>query len=308
MIIARSHPQTNILQRESIANDSSFLTQGEEVKGLPDQIAIGDNCLKAICAPENLSNKALAVITGEELSSDVENKIIDYTVKSGDTIKSIAQEFNVSLDTIAWANNISKSASLKAGDSLIILPVTGFMHVVENGETLQQIVKKYQGKLDEVIAFNNLSSDGKVFVGDIIIIPGGKKPVNYITSSQTVVLPGSYFICPITSPCHKTQGLHWYNAVDFSTGSCDSPVYAAAGGTIQKIGIQSVSGRYVRIIHPNGVVTFYGHLSGTAVKVGDSVFQGQVIGYIGHTGYTIPSGPAGCHLHFDVRGAKNPFR
>ncbi|MBU0476443.1 M23 family metallopeptidase, partial [Patescibacteria group bacterium] len=61
------------------------------------------------------------------------------------------------------------------------------------------------------------------------------------------------------------------------------------------------------IIHPNGVVTLYSHLQSISVKAGEKVSQGQGIGLIGHTGQTIPSGPQGCHLHFEVRGAENPF-
>jgi len=308
MIFVRNHAPIDIFKTTTINSENSFLNQGEEKKGLPDQITINDSCLKAVCAPESLSNKDLAIITGQDLSPDAENKIIDYAVQAGDTVSSIATDFNISADTIVWANNISKSTVLKAGTTLIILPVTGIMHVVENNETLSAIVKEYKGKLDEVIAFNELTSDGKVFVGDLIIIPNGKKPTVQIIPSQTVVLPGSYFICPIASPCKKSQGLHWYNAVDFTTGQCNSAVFAAAAGVIQKTGTQATAGRYIRILHPNGVVTFYGHLSSIAVTAGQNVSQGQVIGYIGHTGYTIPAGVLGCHLHFDVRGAKNPFR
>ncbi len=309
VMIAKSHIQIDIFKPYLTNNDNSFLSQGEEKKGLPEQIIVQDNCLQAVCAPENLNNKALAVITGQELSPDTENKIIDYTVQQGDTVASIAQDFGISVETIVWANNISKTAQLKAGQTLIILPVTGIMHVVANGENLSSIVKQYQGKLDEVIAFNDLPSDGQVFVGDIIVIPNGQQPAKQVVvPSQVVVLPNSYFICPVAGSCRKSQGLHWYNAVDFTTGECNSAVFAAASGVVQKTGIQTVAGRYVRIIHPNGVVTFYGHLSSIVVSAGQNVNQGQVIGYIGHSGYTIPAGPAGCHLHFDVRGAQNPFR
>ena len=61
------------------------------------------------------------------------------------------------------------------------------------------------------------------------------------------------------------------------------------------------------ILHPNGVVTYYGHLSKIIVSQGAKVYQGQIIGYMGYSGRTIPAGPAGCHLHFDVRFAQNPF-
>ena len=69
-----------------------------------------------------------------------------------------------------------------------------------------------------------------------------------------------------------------------------------------------MGGNYVRILHPNGVVTYYGHLARAAMSSGARVFQGEIIGYTGYSGYTIPAGPAGCHVHFEVRGATNPFR
>ena len=60
-------------------------------------------------------------------------------------------------------------------------------------------------------------------------------PINSATRFYGgVPVASSYFICPLGGACKINQGLHWYNAVDFG-GSCGSPVYAAAGGTIQKV-------------------------------------------------------------------------
>ena len=85
-------------------------------------------------------------------------------------------------------------------------------------------------------------------------------------------------------------------------------MYAAAGGIVQRAEYNNGGyGNYVRVLHPNGVVTLYSHLSGQTVTPGERVLQGQIVGYIGHSGRTIPAGPAGCHLHFEVRGASNPF-
>ncbi len=307
VVIVRSHTYVNYFEPIATNDTNLFLSQGEGKKGLPDEITVDGNCIKAACAPENLSTKALATITGQDLGADSENKILDYVVQEGDTVKSIAQDFGISSNTIAWANSISTTTKLKVGQVLAILPVTGTMHLVGSGETLSSITKIYKGNLTEVIAFNELSSDGRVYIGDIIIIPNGVKPAKQ-TAVASVALPNSYFICPIPSPCKISQGLHWYNAIDFTTGQCGSPVFAAAGGTVQRTGRQTTAGNYVRILHPNGVVTFYGHLQSIAVSANQIVSQGEIIGYIGHTGYTIPSGVLGCHLHFDVRGAKNPFR
>ena len=54
--------------------------------------------------------------------------------------------------------------------------------------------------------------------------------------------------------------------------------------------------------HPNGTQTVYGHMKNNYVTVGQRVDQGDVIGTIGVTGNT--TGP---HVHFEIRGARNPF-
>ena len=62
-------------------------------------------------------------------------------------------------------------------------------------------------------------------------------------------------------------------------------------------------GNYVVITHENGTQTLYGHMTHAIVSSGQSVSSGQTIGYVGSTGES--TGP---HLHFEVRGAANPFR
>jgi len=186
------------------------------------------------------------------------------------------------------------------------MPVTGAMHIVGSGDTLSQIAEVYEAEVTDIVEFNGLSDEGKIFAGDFLIVPNGIKP-KVTANYASVPLSKSYFIAPIPSPARVTQGLHWFNAIDFSNGGCNDPVYAAAGGTVQRTGYTNLGGRYVRILHTNGVVTYYGHLSKITVTAGQNVSQGKVVGYVGYSGKTIPAGPAGCHVHFDVRFAKNPF-
>ena len=240
-------------------------------------------------------------------SIDVEEKkeIQEYLVQEGDTLNGVATQFNISLDTLLNANNLISSSKLSPGQKLAIMPVTGMMHVVREGDTISGIAEIYQVEQAEVTDFNVIE-ENKIYAGDFLIVPGGIKPAN-LAKYVYVPLSNSYFICPIASPCRVTQGLHWYNAVDFSNGNCGEPVYAAAGGTVQRTGYTSLGGYYVRIQHTNGVVTYYGHLSKITVSAGSTVYQGHIIGRVGYSGKTIPAGPSGCHLHFDVRFAKNPF-
>lgn len=306
----RSDSNGNFLITGQQPRESSTLSQGEERKDYPDIYSLQANSLKAVSAPAVINFKSLAAFGGESLTeSHDEVGISEYIVQSGDTLSSIAEQFNISLSTLLWANDLNSRSAINPGDNLIILPVSGVLHIVKKGDTLSELAELYKVKGQEIADYNNLGEKAEIFVGDILIIPGGQKPVVSKSSSVYVntAIPNSYFICPVPSPYRITQGLHWYNAIDFSTGKCGSPIYAAAGGEVQRTGYDTRAGNYVRILHPNGVVTFYGHMSKTAVSSGQKVSQGQIIGYIGHTGHTIPAGPSGCHLHFDVRGAKNPF-
>ncbi|MBU1045583.1 M23 family metallopeptidase [Patescibacteria group bacterium] len=300
---------SNILSEENSSQSScSTLCQGEEKKHYPDLFSIQDNSLLAVSASTVLDYKALASLGAGSGTSHNETGVEEYVIQKGDTISSVAQQFDISAETILWANNLTAKSTLIVGKTLIILPVTGAMYIVQNGDTISEIARDYKASQDGIIAFNNLPENGTVVVGDILIIPGGVKPALIKTySAPTTAIPNSYFIVPVPSPWRITRGLHSYNAIDFSTGECGSPIFAAAQGEIQRTGWDKQAGNYVRILHPNGVVTFYGHMSKIAVSAGQKVSQGQIIGYIGYSGHTIPAGPGGCHLHFEVRGAVNPF-
>ena len=102
--------------------------------------------------------------------------------------------------------------------------------------------------------------------------------------------------------------LHDGNAVDIAA-ACGTPIVASASGVVTDTGSpsgwNSGYGGFVRISHANGTATFYGHNSTNLVGVGDEVGQGSVIAKIGRTGQV--SGITGCHVHFGVSGARNPF-
>ena len=75
-----------------------------------------------------------------------------------------------------------------------------------------------------------------------------------------------------------------------------TPIYACASGTVVTASSHSSYGNYVVIDHGGGIATLYAHCSGLAVSAGQSVQQGQVIGYVGSTGYS-----TGNHLHLEFR-------
>lgn len=273
--------------------------------GTIDLNVVAGSFLQPQSPPFLVSGRALADLIG---TSEGKREIMEYVVENGDTLASLAEKFGITVATITEANSLSSKAVLKPGQKLVILPVSGVMHIVKNGDTLSKLAVSYKAKSQDIIDANDIGTDGAIFAGDILVIPGGVKPKNTssVQSYPKVAVPNAYFMVPIAN-ARITQGLHWFNAVDFSNGACGGPVVAAAGGTVQKLGTGSVSGNYINIIHSNGVVTYYGHLAKFAVSAGQKVNQGQIIGYVGHTGLTIPAGEAGCHVHFDVRFAANPF-
>jgi len=272
----------------------------------PELVFLGGTGVKANIPPVTVTPQVLGAIVGG-IDTSVSPEVFRYVVESGDTPSSIAEKFGISLNTLLWANDISSSTALQVGKELIVLPTTGTLHLVRPNDTLSEISLWYKADIKEIVKYNSLAAAEDIYAGDFVIVPDGIMPKT-LPQGRLTPIANSYFIYPIPAPHRVTQGLHAYNAIDFSNRSCGEPVYAAAGGTIQRIGYHTMGGNYVRVLHPNGVVTYYGHLVSATMSGGAKVFQGEIIGYTGHSGYTIPAGPAGCHLHFEVRGASNPFR
>jgi len=290
---------------------------------LPEVILVQKNCIQANIPPYSVTPKVLgALIDGQE-ATETRKIITEYAVEPNDTISLVAQKFDISVNTLLWANDLTQKSLLKTGQNLIIPPVSGVIHHVKAGDTISAIAQKYKGKTEEIISFNELASEGDIYIGDVIIVPGGEMPSSpkaIVSSPSLTQLHVGYFICPIppseSGKCRLTQGLHWSNAVDFSNGKCGEPVYAAAAGEVLKVKLTSSTSRWVfggagnniAILHPNGVVTTYGHVLTSFVNPGDQVYQGQIIALVGGKPGTAGAGNStGCHLHFGVVGAKNTF-
>lgn len=234
-----------------------------------------------------------------------QNQISIYVIHKGDTITGIAKMFGVSVNTIRWVNDIASDNKLKIGDTLVILPVSGIQYTVKKGDNLKDLAKKFNGDEDEIIEFNDLSSN-ILTEGQIIIVPNGDYSEPEENKPTSPVVPQhfyGYYLRPIDGG-RKSQGIHGYNAVDLAN-SCGTPVMAAASGDViiaRNYGWNAGYGNYIVISHLNGTQTLYAHLSKIIISPGWHVTKGQVIGYMGTTGRS-----TGCHVHFEIRGAKNPF-
>lgn len=247
------------------------------------------------------------------------DQISVYVVREGDSVSQIAEMFDVSAQTLIWANDLNSKGVIQPGQTLVILPVSGIQHTVAKDETLASIAKKYDGDITEIIEFNGFEEGHILSVGDELIIPGGEMQIeppkssgsrSYASSVVNTSNSGSYagyYLRPVNGGV-KSQNIHGYNAVDIAAPH-GTPILAAAAGEVILSKYAPGSpwfggyGNYIVIQHPNGTQTVYAHLSNNLVKRGWKVVQGQVIGYMGSTGRS-----TGTHLHFEIRnGITNPF-
>lgn len=231
-----------------------------------------------------------------------------YEVKQDETIEDIANLYNINKNTIIWANDL-QNKKIKQGQILLILPVDGIRHIVKKGDTIKNLSKKYKIDISEIIDYNNIKDDTNLAIGEEIIIPNATTDYISTTQTKTVInktknkITSGYFIRPMIGGI-KTQGIHGKNAIDIGA-PIGTPVRSSAGGTVLVARGDGYNGGYGGLIiikHNNGTQTLYAHLDSVSVTDGQIVEQGQNIGLSGNTGKS--TGP---HLHFEIRGAVNPF-
>lgn len=235
-------------------------------------------------------------------------EIIEYTVRPGDTVSTIAEKFGVSVDTIRWENDL-KTIKIKSGQVLKILPVTGVRHKVKHGETIYSIAKRYQANAQGVVdwPYNSFANDETfaLAVGQTLIVPDGimPKPVPiqpkryYAEAPAAGTVTGTgQFVWPASGSI--SQGFRWYHkGIDISNRGAPD-VLAADTGAVIVVGWPSpwAYGNRVIVDHGNGFSTLYAHLSQIYVGAGQKVSRGQAIGKMGSTGRS-----TGTHLHFEIR-------
>ena len=240
-----------------------------------------------------------------------------YKVQPADNLQKIAARYDLRPETILWANPKLESNPdlLWPGQSLIIPPIDGVMHVVQAGDTLSSLATKFKVTVDEIVAFplNKLASaDTPITSGTQLIIPNGTKP--YVARQVAMyrgpvpvnaVKGSGSFGWPVGG--HLTQQFwHGHRAIDVGARA-GSPIVSADSGYVIKAshGWNSGYGSMVMVDHGNGFVTLYAHMNTIYVRQGENVAKGEQLGTVGNTGRS--TGP---HLHFEIRQqgtARNPL-
>jgi murein DD-endopeptidase MepM/ murein hydrolase activator NlpD len=254
-------------------------------------------------------------------------EVITYTVQTGDNIFFIADRFKLDYTTIVWSNMETRQGApwlIQPGLTLAIPPVDGAYHTVMDGETAASIAEKYEVSPTALYnTWNTVEPGAALAEGTLLVIPGatgedfeleapppdpgvpmvGSASGSWGYCGDTAVSgcgANGYFILPTGS--YAVSGWLFHDprnpshiGLDYRC-SLGDPIYASDAGVVVWAGWNGGYGNLVRVRHGNGFETYYAHFSAYAVSCGDPVYQGQVVGYCGTTGWS--TGP---HLHYEIR-------
>lgn len=245
-----------------------------------------------------------------------------YIVKGGDTISKIAEYFDISTDTLLWANDMDDNDYIQPGDELQVPSADGVLVTVKSGDTVASLAKKYDGNEQAIVDINWLDAPYELEIGQEIFVPDGTPPaavtVTASSSSYTYkATTANYVSIPVDSSVGRflswpveggrgtvTQCFYSYHmGIDIADASMPNLVAAAAGQVIYAGWNTSGYGYSVQILHSNGYSTWYAHMNKIYVKSGQYVAKGERIGQMGCTGRTYGgvSGTCGIHVHFELR-------
>ena len=241
---------------------------------------------------DEIKKKAIASKDFEEPDKKKPLKIVQHTVKSGETLSEIAQMYGVSMDTICGCNRLESYDLVHVGQVLKIPNKDGLLVSVQRGQTLPALAKKYNVAINKIVEENSFANPDFINIGQDIFIPDAK-PLDIFKG----------FLWPVHTK-NITSGYGWrkdpfYGESQFHQGIDVRANYewvrASKYGRVSYAGWLGGYGKVVVVTHPGGDKTLYGHLSKITVREGQYVKQGQIIAKSGNTGNS--TGP---HLHFEI--------
>lgn len=210
--------------------------------------------------------------------------IISYKVVNGDTLSTVAAQFNITTDTLRWANGLKDDAQLSPGQALVVLPISGVLHKVQAGETPQSLADKYQSNADQIVAFNNAEING-LQAGETVIVPDGViQEAAPVAPAPAPAKVASASTAPVKyvagGPNGYSYGYCTYyvasrRSVPGSWGNANSWYYAAASsgwavGSTPRVGaIAQTSAGYA------GHVAFVEAVNGNMVTVSEMNYNGN---------------------------------
>lgn len=245
--------------------------------------------------------------------------LTQYAVQPGDSLWSIANKFDLDLDTIIGSNKISNINYLKLGTVLRIPNQDGIFVKVNKNDTVAKLADKHGSYKQAVFAANLLSEDGQLRAGTEIFLPGAKVAAvtasapgraSRTSSAKVSASSSRMFRWPVMGKISSVFGWRrspfgrrrvFHSGLDIRAPR-GRGIVAAGEGRVVHSGWMGGYGKTVVISHPGGLSTLYGHCSSLLVRNGASVKAGQLIARVGSTGRS-----TGNHLHFEVRRNGTPM-
>lgn len=173
----------------NVENNTYTVKKGDSLYSIANKYGTTVNDLKML---NNLNNNSLSI--GQVLllpGVSEETTLNTYTVKSGDTLYSIANKFNMSVQELKSLNNLS-SNTLSIGQTLKTQETSSDVitqdydyYTVKAGDTLYSIAFKYDTTVDEIKALNNLTLNS-LSVGELIKIPSTKSSIYVVKRGDTL--------------------------------------------------------------------------------------------------------------------------
>jgi murein DD-endopeptidase MepM/ murein hydrolase activator NlpD len=240
-------------------------------------------------------------ITDENTCPDpILQRLDRHQISSGETIESIAQQYNLLPETLIRLNPILQQESVPVGTEILIPPFNGVRIEVPPDTTWQDLEAAYGVRADVLFELNGCTSQPNV-----VFLPGvawqGEDPDAVYTYSGL-----SHYPLPETGEIGLAYG--WYRISDRNQRRLHSgidliaevgtSVLATETGQVTFVGQHPIYGNFIIINHARGTQTRYRHLATVTVEPNQMVQAGDAIGTVGTTGEPDISEP---HLHFEVR-------
>jgi len=250
------------------------------------------------------------------------NKILQYTVKDGDTLWDISRAVNVDQDQILFTNPGMDPENLSIGQVLYLSKEAPLITVMATREVTvnEKIPYPVNVKYDDQMLLGEKSIVSEGIPGERTVTYRITKENGYETGREVLeqivlsepktemVVEGSITMVasrgssvrlawPSEGSVVSSFGVRWgsmHSGIDLDAGY-GTDVVSVAGGTVITAGWGGGYGNEVEISHGGGLVTKYAHLSKIYVDVGESVDRGETVGLVGSTGNS--TGP---HLHFET--------
>ena len=238
------------------------------------------------------------------------DRFTTHMATSNETLSQIAQQYRLSTETLLGLNPSLRRGSIPEGSAVVIPPFNCIRVNVPPGMLLREVAKKYKVRPDVLFEVNGCQPNPRV-----VFVPGVTWSLAVDQAAPPIVFSLGYPL-PKTGTVLTPFGFRVGDRTDIHSGvdlsaSLNSPVLAAADGTVAFVGTQGALGSFIVLNHTQGYQTRYAQLKSASVARGQQVKRGEPIALVGQSG--TPSHPES-HLHFEVRSnsklgwvAENPL-